>query len=48
MYQAIIQIYCIEADGMVVEERRRVEREETLSGGGVLKSIFVENWYRSS
>jgi hypothetical protein len=48
MYQAIIKIYCVEADGMVVGETKIVKREETLFGGGGLKNIIAENWYKSS
>jgi hypothetical protein len=33
MYHAITQIYCVEADGMVVEERKSRKRRETMGEG---------------
>jgi hypothetical protein len=40
MYHAIIQLYCVEADGMVVGESKRDEREERHEGRGDCEEYF--------
>jgi hypothetical protein len=40
MYHAIIQLYCVEADGTVVRERERDRNEERGRGGGGCEEYF--------